>query len=203
MDPKRTNHPFAREIISVDNHPNIYIVSTSEKKQPAEKGKPAPKEHPKEEKQKKPKEWLASFFGHHISRLFASGKAPVEELPSIDKELESSFEKELPKKVWGLTWEEVTKALDLSLEEGLHSAEAKKRIKLYGPNRLREVEAQSAWSILLNQIMNLIVLFLLAASGLSFAFGEIPQSMAIAVVIVMSLSPVFIGGIFRVFPPRE
>jgi hypothetical protein len=92
MDPKRTNHPFAREIISVDNHPNIYIVSTSEKKQPAEKGKPAPKEHPKEEKQKKPKESLAYFFGYHISRLFASGKAPVEELPSIDKELESSFE---------------------------------------------------------------------------------------------------------------
>jgi hypothetical protein len=92
MDQKKRSHPFNREIISEDNHPNIYIVSTSEKKQLPKKGEPAEKEPPKEEKQKKAKESSASFFGHHISRLFAPGKAPVEELPSIDKELESSFE---------------------------------------------------------------------------------------------------------------
>jgi len=94
--------------------------------------------------------------------------------------------KELPKKVWALPWEEVTRALDVSSEDGLDSAEIKKRIKLYGPNRLREVEAQSAWSILFNQIKNLIVVFLLAASGLSFAFGEIVEGVAIAAVIVIN-----------------
>jgi Ca2+-transporting ATPase len=94
--------------------------------------------------------------------------------------------KELPEKVWALPWEEVTKALDVALEEGLHSAEVKKRTKLYGPNRLREVEAQSAWSILFSQIKNLIVVFLLAASGLSFAFGEIVEGVAIAAVIIIN-----------------
>jgi Ca2+-transporting ATPase len=94
--------------------------------------------------------------------------------------------KELPEKTWAHPWEETTKALDVSLEDGLNSAEVKKRIKLYGPNRLREVEAQSAWSILFNQIKNLIVVFLLAASGLSFAFGEVVEGVAIAAVIVIN-----------------
>jgi Ca2+-transporting ATPase len=94
--------------------------------------------------------------------------------------------KALPKKVWASPWEEVTKALDVSLEQGLHSTEVEKRTKLYGPNRLREVEAQSAWSILFNQVKNLIVLFLLGASVLSFAFGEILEAEAIAAVIVIN-----------------
>jgi Ca2+-transporting ATPase len=93
---------------------------------------------------------------------------------------------ELPKKVWSLSWEEVIQALDVSLEMGLDPAEVKKRTKLYGPNRLREVEAQSAWSILFKQVKNLIVLFLLGASGLSFAFGEIVEGAAIGAVIVIN-----------------
>ncbi|MEJ2723244.1 MAG: cation-translocating P-type ATPase [Deltaproteobacteria bacterium] len=100
--------------------------------------------------------------------------------------------KERPKKVWTLPWEEVTKALDASLKEGLSSAEAKKRTKLYGPNRLREVEAQSAWLILFNQIKNLIIVFLLAASGLSFAFGEVVEGVAIAAVIVINTAIGFV-----------
>ena len=79
--------------------------------------------------------------------------------------------------------EEIVKCLDVSLDRGLSVAEAKKRLKQYGPNRLQEAVGKSAWLILLNQFKSLIVLLLALAALLSFIFKDWIEGLAIVAVI--------------------
>src|SRR3989304_2717394 len=67
-------------------------------------------------------------------------------------------------------WEDTLKDLNVSADNGLSTAEVSRRLKQYGPNRLREVMRKSASLILLNQFKSLIVLLLAVAALLSFAF---------------------------------
>jgi Ca2+-transporting ATPase len=82
--------------------------------------------------------------------------------------------------------ETVLKNLNVSLDKGLSTAEAKKRLKHYGPNRLREAKKKSAWLVLANQFKSLIVLLLGAAALSSFAFKDWIEGAAILVVIVVN-----------------
>ena len=80
-------------------------------------------------------------------------------------------------------WEDTLKDLNVSADNGLSTAEVSRRLKQYGPNRLREVMRKSASLILLNQFKSLIVLLLAVAALLSFAFKSWVEGVAIMIVI--------------------
>ncbi|MDY6838467.1 MAG: HAD-IC family P-type ATPase [Thermodesulfobacteriota bacterium] len=94
--------------------------------------------------------------------------------------------KEEAEKPWARSWEEVVKELLVSPEKGLSSAEAAERRRQYGPNRLRETKPLSVWAILFNQFKGLIVVFLIAAAVVAFAFGDHVEGAAIIAVILIN-----------------
>jgi Ca2+-transporting ATPase len=95
-------------------------------------------------------------------------------------------EKEMTDQPWMRSPEEVLGDLSVSAEKGLGIAEVRTRRRRYGPNRLREIKRKSPWLILGNQFKSLIVLLLALAGGLSFAFGETIEGIAIAAVIAIN-----------------
>ncbi len=82
--------------------------------------------------------------------------------------------------------EKLAEDLDISLSKGLSDEEAKKRLKQYGPNELEEQEKKSLWSIFFAQLNNPVVYLLAAAAFVAFLFGDIPEAIAILVVIVLN-----------------
>ncbi|MCA9811228.1 MAG: cation-transporting P-type ATPase, partial [Candidatus Dadabacteria bacterium] len=92
----------------------------------------------------------------------------------------------LPEKPYNHTVEEVLGELGAAPESGLSPDEAGKRLREFGKNRVGEAKAASAWGILLNQFRSLIVLLLAVAGGVSLAFGDIPEFIAIIVVIIIN-----------------
>jgi Ca2+-transporting ATPase len=89
-------------------------------------------------------------------------------------------------KPWARSWQEVLEALDVSAESGLDTAEMNQRRKQYGSNRLRHAQSRRAWLILADQFKSLIVMLLVVAAALSFAFGEWVDGIAIMVVIAIN-----------------
>jgi len=87
---------------------------------------------------------------------------------------------------WAHTYQEGLDALGVSADEGLDASEVRRRRKRFGANRLRQAESQSVWQILLEQFKSLIVLLLVAAAALSFAFGEWVEGVAITAVILIN-----------------
>jgi Ca2+-transporting ATPase len=100
--------------------------------------------------------------------------------------------KGFPAKPWARPWQKLVTELDVSVAKGLDPSKVEERRSQFGPNRLREVKPQSGWAILVNQFKNLIVAFLLAATAVSFAFGEHIEGAAIAVVILINAAIGFI-----------
>lgn len=92
----------------------------------------------------------------------------------------------LPEKPYNHTVEEVLAELGVAPESGLSPDEAGKRLMEFGKNRVGEAKTSSAWGILLNQFRSLIVLLLAVAGGVSLAFGDIPEFIAIIVVIIIN-----------------
>ncbi|MCL4247159.1 MAG: cation-transporting P-type ATPase [Anaerolineae bacterium] len=84
------------------------------------------------------------------------------------------------------TSEAVLEALGVERAPGLTEAEAHERLERYGPNRLVEFKPRSAWTILLEQFKSIIVVLLLVASAVSFAFEDILEGVAILFVILLT-----------------
>jgi Ca2+-transporting ATPase len=93
---------------------------------------------------------------------------------------------------WTHSWQEILEALEVSADTGLDTSEVEARRKRFGPNRLRDTESKSAWQILVEQFKSLIVLLLVVAAALSFAFGEWVEGVAIAVVILINAAIGFV-----------
>ncbi|MDG4476518.1 cation-translocating P-type ATPase [Thiovibrio frasassiensis] len=91
-----------------------------------------------------------------------------------------------PQTPWAQPWEEIIRELRVSPESGLTQSEIPQLRKRYDPNLLRKTKTVSAWDIWVNQFKNLIVVFLVAAALLSFAFGEHVEGIAIGMVIVIN-----------------
>jgi len=70
-----------------------------------------------------------------------------------------------------LTPEAAFETLDTG-PQGLNAADALKRLECYGPNALAAGKKISAWSILLRQFANLLIVILLAATAISLFLGE-------------------------------
>lgn len=81
---------------------------------------------------------------------------------------------------------EVLGRLHVDPARGLTNEEVRQRRREHGPNLLKESRPKSALSILYGQIKSLIVLLLMAATALSFAFGQWTEGVAVAVVIVIN-----------------
>lgn len=87
---------------------------------------------------------------------------------------------------WAHTYQEVLEVLGVPADEGLDASEVKRRRERFGANRLRQAESQSVWQILFEQFKSPIVLLLVAAAALSFAFGEWVEGVAITAVILIN-----------------
>ena len=69
---------------------------------------------------------------------------------------------------------------------GLTAAEAARRLAEHGPNELPREEATPAWRLLARQFASPIVALLLAAAVLAWLLGEIPDTIAIAAILVLN-----------------
>ena len=90
------------------------------------------------------------------------------------------------KSPWAYPGEELVLELGVSQDTGLDTQEAKKRLKQYGPNRLRETKRKSSWKILFEQFKGLIAALLVVAALVSFFFGDFIEGIAIVVVIMIN-----------------
>lgn len=88
---------------------------------------------------------------------------------------------------WSVSVAELFERLDTT-REGLTSAEAKRRVRTYGPNRLSTSKRTGALMLLLAQFKSPLIVILLVAAGLSFFFNEsIDAVIIIAIVLLSSL----------------
>ncbi len=91
-----------------------------------------------------------------------------------------------PERPHALPAVEVAAALKVAPARGLDSAEVRRRLSTIGPNRLRAPQRRPTWRVLRAQFESLMVLLLAAAAGISLAFGQITEAMAIIVVLVVN-----------------
>jgi Ca2+-transporting ATPase len=71
-------------------------------------------------------------------------------------------------------------------EAGLTTLEARRRLRQLGPNRVAEQGEVPLWQLALSQFRSLVVLLLLAASGIAWALGERAEAVAILVALVLN-----------------
>ncbi len=85
-----------------------------------------------------------------------------------------------------LPLQEVIDKAGIQLSEGLPDDEAGRRRKAYGPNRLQQKQQKPIWQMLLDQFTSSVMYLLAAAALLSFIFGDIPEGIAIATVMLIN-----------------
>jgi Ca2+-transporting ATPase len=71
-------------------------------------------------------------------------------------------------------------------KEGLSTKEAKKRQEEFGLNKLQEKKQKSLLRLLLDQLNNPIIYLLVGAVIVSFVFNDIPEAIAIMIVIILN-----------------
>jgi len=91
------------------------------------------------------------------------------------------------KKWHSLPVSEVVKILKTNCELGLTSEEARRRLKLYGPNEIPEEKRFTVLRILLDQIKSLLVWLLIFATIASIMIGEISDAFAISVILILNI----------------
>ncbi len=88
--------------------------------------------------------------------------------------------------------EGVVQRLGGDADRGLTAEEAQSRLESHGHNRLRRDTHKSLLVILRNQFQSLIVWLLAFAAGLSLAFGEVAEGIAIIVLLVVNAAIGFV-----------
>lgn len=81
---------------------------------------------------------------------------------------------------------ETLRQLNTASNTGLTRAEANKRLNRYGRNKIKEQEETTILQILISQLNNPVIFLLTAATVLAFIFGDIPEGIAIIVVILLN-----------------
>ena len=74
-----------------------------------------------------------------------------------------------------------------SRPQGLTTAEAAQRLSTHGPNELQAVRAISPWTILLEQVKNVLIIILMVAVVLSAVLGHGVEAIAIAVIVLFAV----------------
>jgi Ca2+-transporting ATPase len=83
------------------------------------------------------------------------------------------------------TFEDVIKDLNTSLK-GISSEEAQKRLLEYGPNELTEKKKKTPIMMFLDQFRDFMILVLIAAAVISGFIGELSDTIAIIVIVVLN-----------------
>ena len=90
-------------------------------------------------------------------------------------------------KLWHtLSAEETAQKLDTTSHSGLTNAEADRRYLKYGANVLHTTEARSPWLMLLDQFSEFMILVLIGAAVISGLVGDIEDTIAIIVIIILN-----------------
>jgi P-type Ca2+ transporter type 2C len=79
-----------------------------------------------------------------------------------------------------------------SNSKGLTSEEAAQRLEAFGPNELQAANRVSAWSILLDQFKNVLIIILLFATLLSAFLGHGIEAIAITVIVLFAVGLGFV-----------
>ncbi len=90
-----------------------------------------------------------------------------------------------------ITWhslnqDEVLQNLNTTLQEGLSSEEAARRLEKYGPNQLTEKPRPTFLQLVIGQLNNFIVILLIVAAVVSAIMGEWVESGAILAIVVLN-----------------
>jgi len=83
--------------------------------------------------------------------------------------------------------EDVLEDLAVDPEKGLDVAEARRRLRNYGRNKLAEHQRRGAMEILVDQVKSLVAALLLLAALISFGFSEIVQGIAILIALLLNV----------------
>ncbi|MFD0976910.1 cation-translocating P-type ATPase [Salinimicrobium gaetbulicola] len=81
---------------------------------------------------------------------------------------------------------QVAEQLAADPENGLSKEEAHKRLKKFGRNKLNESKKRSIWDLIISQVNNPVIYLLTAAAILAFSFGDLPEGIAILVVLLVN-----------------
>ena len=81
---------------------------------------------------------------------------------------------------------QIEKELKTSIQTGLTSKQALKRLETYGPNQLEEAEQKSAFFIFLSQFKDFMVIILLFATLISGLLGEFVDAIAIILIVLLN-----------------
>lgn len=87
---------------------------------------------------------------------------------------------------WTKTAGDVIAALGTDADAGLSSKEAERRLATVGPNELRARSRRPVFSILADQFRSIVILLLVAASGIAFAFTDALEGFAILAVVFIN-----------------
>ncbi|SHN13514.1 cation-translocating P-type ATPase [Roseibium suaedae] len=91
-----------------------------------------------------------------------------------------------PAQAFALEGAAAARGLETAVETGLSSAEAARRLQVYGPNQLKAHKPQSLTALLVHQFKSIIVWLLLAAALLSLLLGDRADALAICVVLLIN-----------------
>ncbi|KPL07964.1 hypothetical protein AMJ71_08575, partial [candidate division TA06 bacterium SM1_40] len=80
----------------------------------------------------------------------------------------------------------VGRRLESGPERGLSLAEAYRRLRQYGPNLLEVVDKVRWYQVFARQFVNILILILLVAAGISFAIGGITDAITILVIVLLN-----------------
>jgi len=87
---------------------------------------------------------------------------------------------------WTESVDELLSQLDIDEQTGLDTQRVKDHKNKFAPNKLKESKRRSAWRILIDQFNSLIVMVLLAAVVVSFAFDQTIEAVAILIVVAVN-----------------
>jgi P-type Ca2+ transporter type 2C len=94
----------------------------------------------------------------------------------------------LPPARWhSLDLDEVSDALGTSPETGLSGEDAARHLTEFGPNELEAAQRASPWSLLLDQVKNILIIILLIAVALSAVLGHATEAVVITVIVLFAV----------------
>jgi len=92
---------------------------------------------------------------------------------------------QLPPTFWSIAAADLLKTLEAA-KEGLTGNEAKKRLALYGANRLKPQKRSNILTLLVSQFKSPIILILIFATGLSFFLHDPVDAFIILSIVLIS-----------------